>query len=133
MVAQGKLGRRLACVPLAGIAAILPGCLKRTIAISSDPPGALVWLNDVEVGRTPLETDFTFYGTYDVRIRKEGYEPLVTTREARTPIYEIPPLDGVTEAIPGTHSVRIEWFFALAPTAEAQAKAANDQVAKESA
>lgn len=117
---------------LAG-AATLPGCIKRTISITSEPSGALVWLNDVEVGRTPLETDFTHFGKYDVRLRLPGYEPLNTTREARAPLYEVPPADAVAEAIPGTQSSRIDWFFPLTPTPEAQAIAAKDQAAREAA
>src|SRR5215471_15531012 len=72
---------------------VLPGCLERTITITSEPPDAIVWLNDVEVGRTPLKTGFTFYGDYDVRLRKEGYEPVQTHRETDTPIYEFAPID----------------------------------------
>lgn len=44
------------------------GCVQRTITITSNPTGALVHLNDEEVGRTPLTVPFTFYGTYDVRV-----------------------------------------------------------------
>ncbi len=39
------------------------GCVQRTITITSDPPGALVWLNDREIGRTPLDVNFVYYGT----------------------------------------------------------------------
>ncbi len=49
----------------------LTGCVERTISISSEPSGALVHLNDEEVGRTPLTVPFTFYGTYSVRVTHE--------------------------------------------------------------
>jgi hypothetical protein len=92
---------RLAPAALAAaLLVFLPGCLKRTIYVTSEPPGALVWLNDVEVGRTPLETDFTFYGEYSVRLRKPGFEPIVTTRHATLPAYEWPVVDLATEAWP---------------------------------
>ncbi len=48
------------------------GCVERTITITSDPPYALVWLNDEEIGRTPVTVPFTFYGKYDVRLIHEG-------------------------------------------------------------
>lgn len=99
-------------------AAVLSGCLERTIHVTSDPPGALVWLNDVEVGRTPLETDFTFYGEYAVRIRKEGYEPITTTRLAKMPAYEWPAVDLVSETWPQKISTDIRWHFDLVPAAE---------------
>jgi PEGA domain len=109
----------LAGAVLAGACALcLGGCLKRTIAVTTEPPGALVWLNDVEVGRTPLETDFTFYGTYDVRIRREGYEPISTSAKARPPVQELPGIDLAAEALPvQLHNV-VRWHWTLTPLAE---------------
>jgi hypothetical protein len=94
------------------------GCIQRTLVITSEPEGAIVWLNDVEVGRTPLETGFTFYGNYDVRLRKEGYEPLVTHKVASTPLYEYPPIDFVVMALPWRTETRIKWHFELERKAE---------------
>src|SRR5258706_9997592 len=54
--------------------ALVAGCVERTMTIKSDPPGALVYLNDREIGRTPVTRDFTWYGDYQVEIRKDGYE-----------------------------------------------------------
>jgi hypothetical protein len=101
-------------------AALLGGCLKKTIQVTSEPEGALVWINDVEVGRTPLETEFTFYGTYDVRVRREGYEPLITHESADSPVYAVPPLDLVTEAAPFKVENLIRWHYVLTPVAEAR-------------
>lgn len=39
------------------------------MTIGSDPPGALVWVNDVEVGRTPVTVPFEWYGDYDLKFR----------------------------------------------------------------
>lgn len=108
----------IACSLLLVAAAAVPGCLKRTIHVTTEPPGALVWLNDVEVGRTPLETDFTYFGVYSVRIRKEGFEPVTTTRRAAMPVYEWPVVDLAAEAWPRTIETDIRWHFDLAPTAE---------------
>jgi hypothetical protein len=94
------------------------GCLKRTISVTTDPPGALVWINDVEVGRTPLETDFTYYGDYDVRLRREGYEPIVTHANADTPVQELPGIDLVSEVLPvRLHNV-VQWHWDLVPVVE---------------
>jgi len=110
--------RFLASAAALACAAAVPGCLERTIHVTSDPPGALVWLNDVEVSRTPLETDFTFYGEYAVRVRKEGYEPIMTTRLAKMPAYEWPAVDLVAEAWPQKITTDICWHFDLVPAAE---------------
>src|SRR5688500_18580755 len=54
------------------------GCVVREMVIDSEPRGALVYLNDQEIGRTPLTKEFTWYGTYDAVVRLEGYETLKT-------------------------------------------------------
>lgn len=99
----------------------LGGCLKRTIHVTSEPPGALVWINDVEVGRTPLKTDFTHYGTYDVRVRREGYEPILVKQKANAPVYELPPLDIAAEAVPAKLHNVVKWHYVLLPVVEAGA------------
>lgn len=95
---------------------VLGGCLERRIHVTSDPPGAAVTINDVEVGRTPLKTGFKYYGTYDVRIRKEGHEPIWTPRTANTPLWEVPPVDLVATALPIRIENEVSWHFDLAPT-----------------
>jgi len=75
------------------LAPTLAGCLRRSVALTSDPPGAVVRINDEEVGRTPVNAEFKYYGAYDVRVRKEGYEPIATSERLWTPWYEFPPLD----------------------------------------
>ena len=79
-------------VVLVAVALVLGACarVERRITITSEPSGAIVSLNDTEVGRTPVEVDFTYFGVYDVRLRKEGYEPIVTTAEAKAPLHEQP-------------------------------------------
>ncbi|MEM6393348.1 MAG: PEGA domain-containing protein [Planctomycetota bacterium] len=88
------------------------GCVERTIEITSEPSGALVYLNDEEVGRTPLEVPFTFYGVYDVRLEREGYEPKWTTGEAAAPWWDYPGPDLLAELVPGLAS-RVAWHYAL--------------------
>lgn len=103
------------------VAGSLGGCLERTVTITSDPPGALVVLNDVEVGRTPVTTGFTYYGDFDVRLRKEGYEPLVTHHSASAPIYEYPPFDLGATAWPGRITTDRHWHFVLTPSPDPKA------------
>lgn len=112
---------------VAALAPLLGGCAQRSISITSTPPGALVYLNDQEVGRTPLDVDFRFYGTYDVRLVLPGHEPLLTSREAAAPWYEYPGPDLLAAAFP----VRTElaWHFELQPVAEAGDKEAAQAAA----
>lgn len=96
----------------------LAGCLERRVSITSDPVGAIVFINDVELGRTPLEAEFTYYGEYDVRVEKPGYEPLRTHATASAPLYEYPPFDLVATAIPADIETVVPWHFVLQPALE---------------
>lgn len=100
---------------VAGAAALAGvGCVERTVSITSDPSGALVTLNDEEVGRTPLTVPFTFYGVYDVRLEREGYQPLWVQKNAKAPWWENPGPDLFAEAVPGAKS-KVQWHFDLEP------------------
>ncbi len=107
---------RILTLVLMGGAALLGGCRSKQVVITSNPPGATVMLNDVEVGRTPTTAGFTHYGVYDVLLTLEGYEPLRTEARASAPVYDWPPLDLVTAPIPGETTIR--WHFTLQPALE---------------
>jgi len=76
------------------------GCVERTLTISSTPPGALVTLNDMEIGRTPLSKRFVWYGTFDVQVRKEGYQTLNTATPVIAPWWQWLGFDLVAELVP---------------------------------
>lgn len=95
---------------------VLGGCIQRRIVVTSQPPGALVWINDVEIGRTPAETSFTFYGAYDVRLEMPGFEPVHTSRRTKAPMHEYPGPDLIASALPKKFETVIEWHFDLVPT-----------------
>ncbi len=103
------------CVAALAVAALLTACQDRRIFITSEPTGARVILNDAEVGTTPCEVNFTYFGTYDVRLRKDGYEPLVTKAEAKAPPHEWPGVDLAAMAVPVEKTTRIQWHFKMEP------------------
>lgn len=90
--------RLLAVSAIALLAAT--GCVRRQLSVTSEPAGALVYLNDREAGRTPFTTDFVWYGTYDVVVRKEGYEPLNAKSRVLAPWWGWPPFDLFAEMMP---------------------------------
>jgi hypothetical protein len=104
--------RLTALIAIALASGLSLGCVERRLVITSDPAGALVYLNDQEVGRTPLEVPFTWYGTYDVRLEREGYTTLQTEREAERPWWETPGPDLLAEAIPDKR-VEIAWHLEM--------------------
>ena len=92
------------------------GCVRRTITISTEPPQALVFLNDQEIGRSAVTTDFLWYGDYDVIIRKEGFETLKTHWDINAPWYQVIPLDFFAEVLwPGHLHDRHSRHFVLEP------------------
>lgn len=96
--------------------AVLPsvsGCVRRTVEITSTPSGALVLVNDREVGRTPATIEIDHYGEYDVQVRLEGFEPLDTSARAVAPPWDWVGVDLFAELLPGTYISRNRWHFAL--------------------
>lgn len=85
-----------------GIFAIESGCVQRRMTIRSNPPGAMVYVDDYPLGPTPISTDFTYYGTRKIRLVKDGYETLTVMQPFPMPWYQVPPADFITEnLVPG--------------------------------
>ena len=106
------------CVAVCAAGLTGVGCVERRIEITSEPAGALVWVNDQQVGRTPTQASFLYHGVYDVRLQLDGFEPLVTEAEASPPIYEHAPLDLVAEMVPARIQNVQHWHFVLEPSLE---------------
>jgi hypothetical protein len=73
------------------------GCVRRRLNVRTNPPGALVYVDNQQVGTSPCGVDFTYYGTREIRMIKPGYETLTVNQPIPTPWYQIPPLDFVSE------------------------------------
>ncbi|MFM9059822.1 MAG: PEGA domain-containing protein [Planctomycetaceae bacterium] len=84
-------------IAIALVLALAAGCVQRRMTIRSNPPGALVYVDDYQIGTTPVSHDFVYYGTRKVRLVKDGYETLTVRQPIPLPWYEIFPLDFVTE------------------------------------
>lgn len=82
---------------------ILPacGCMHRRMTITSDPPGAMVYIDNHEIGQTPISHDFTYYGTRKFRLEMDGYETVNELREIKPPWYQVPPLDFFSDNLAG--------------------------------
>ncbi|MFM8803178.1 MAG: PEGA domain-containing protein [Planctomycetia bacterium] len=86
-----------ACLLLLVATCPAAGCVQRRMTIRSNPPGALVYVDDYQIGTTPVSTDFIYYGTRKIRLVKDGYETLTVRQPFPLPWYEVFPLDFVTE------------------------------------
>ena len=107
------------------------GCVERKLTINTEPQGAVVVLNDEEIGVSPVTTSFEWYGDFSVRISKEGFETLKTHRDLQRPWYDIFPFDFFAEIIyPGRIVDSYVWAFTLTeqkqPTREELIKNARE-------
>jgi len=94
----------------------LCGCVERKLTINTDPKGALVVLNDEEIGESPVTVNFNWYGDYCIRISKEGCETLNTHRELKGPWYDHFPWDFFAQIVNPNRVVDwYEWSFELEP------------------
>jgi hypothetical protein len=93
------------------------GCVERKLTVTSEPEGALVYLNNQEIGRTPVTRDFTWYGNYDVQLRQEGYETLKTQHYVVAPWWQWVPLDVLPELTPWRWKDHRTMSFAMRPAA----------------
>ena len=113
--AKYNVARRIAFPAAAVFLLIAPACVERTVSINTEPQGATIILNDQEVGKSPVKVPFTWYGDYDIVIRKHGYQTIETHHRIKTPWYQYPIIDLFAEAlIPFTvHDDRVLETFAL--------------------
>ena len=105
----------LFCILIVGVA----GCVERKLTINTNPAGAQVFLNDEEIGVSPVTTSFNWYGDYNITIRKQGCETLQTHRKLQAPLNDFFPFDFVTQILyPGRIVDSQEWSFDLKPQKE---------------
>ncbi len=82
------------------VSLVAPGCVQRRMTIRTNPPGALVYVDDYYIGTTPVSTDFVYYGRRKIRVIKDGYETLtIPEYPIQPPFYEVFPLDFIAENI----------------------------------
>ncbi|MDO4628922.1 MAG: PEGA domain-containing protein [Planctomycetia bacterium] len=89
--------RKVCCLVLCLTILTTCGCLRRRMTINSNPPGATVYVDGHQIGKTPVSTDFTYYGTRNIRLEMDNYQTMVVKQKVAPPWYEFPPLDFFTE------------------------------------
>ncbi|MBS3734319.1 MAG: PEGA domain-containing protein [Phycisphaerae bacterium] len=95
------------------LAVAASGCIERKLQLTSDPPGATVWVSGVEVGTTPVTTPFTWHGEYEIIVRHEGYDTVKAARNVPPRIYEVPPLDLLSALAPWTYHDTRHFHFTM--------------------
>lgn len=101
---------------LAAVVLLTGGCVERRLTIVTEPSDAVVWLNDEEVGTTPVTVNFNWYGDYNVRIEKSGYDILNTHCAMERPLHDKFPFDFFAEVLwPKQIVDEYTWTFELQP------------------
>ncbi|UUO07702.1 PEGA domain-containing protein [Blastopirellula sp. J2-11] len=75
------------------------GCVRRRMNIRTNPPGAVVYVDDQEVGVTPVSASYVHYGTREIRLEKDGYESVSKLHTFKAPWYEYPVLEFFSENV----------------------------------
>jgi hypothetical protein len=103
-------------VILVGMLLTMAGCVERKLTINTNPAGAQVFLNDEEIGVSPVTTSFRWYGDYNITIRKQDCETLQAHRKLESPWFDYFPFDFVMQVLyPGRIVDSYEWSFDLKP------------------
>lgn len=109
-------------IPLIGIICItlmlagLIGCAERQITIRSEPPGAKVIIDNEDKGLTPVTFPFTYYGTYQLALEKEGYQTLKTMLPVSPGFIHVFPVDFFLMLVPYPFIDNYEAFLIMEKT-----------------
>ncbi|MGQ0633548.1 MAG: PEGA domain-containing protein [Planctomycetaceae bacterium] len=71
--------------------------MHRRLTVRSEPAGAAVLIDGEEVGFTPVSIDYTYYGTREITLVKDGYRTATLFQKVPTPWYQVLPLEFVTD------------------------------------
>jgi len=114
------------------LAALLAGCVKRTIVVESEPPGARVWVNEHRLEKpTPVEYPFITHGRYKIRVEKSGFQAVTAREMVRAPVYQWIPLDLIFDVlVPFTLQDKHVFKYRLtpAPSTEGALPATQEEV-----
>lgn len=93
--------RRNARLALASMLLTLPatGCVRRRLTVRTNPPGAVVSVDNQVIGASPAASTFVYYGTREIRVERDGYRTETIRRQLNPPWYQYPPLDFITETL----------------------------------
>ncbi len=77
----------------------MTGCLRKRMTVRTSPPGAMAYIDKNPIGLTPVSTSFTYYGTRNIELVRDGYRTEKFLRRISPPWYAIPPLDFFSETL----------------------------------
>lgn len=75
------------------------GCVRRRMEIRTNPAGASVYVDKKFIGNSPISTSFTYYGTREIEVVRDGFRTEKIFKKMSPPWYQIPPIDFVSEVL----------------------------------
>ena len=95
--------------------------MQRRLIVRSQPEGAFVTIDNQPIGYTPLKVPFTYYGTRDIQLEKDGFKTIKVRERVRAPWYEKVPLSFIADNFAG-REIRDERLldFELEPRTQVQ-------------
>lgn len=91
--------RLILFIVLATLWSCQAGCnsVKRRIIVRTQPEGALVSIDRQPIGYSPVSVPFTYYGTREIQLEKDGYQTIRVTERLAPPVYDSFPLSFLSE------------------------------------
>jgi hypothetical protein len=75
------------------------GCVRRRMTVRTEPPGALVSVDNQIIGTSPVASPFTYYGTREIRVERDGFRTEVLREKLDPPWYQLPVIDFFAETM----------------------------------
>lgn len=72
------------------------GCVQRRLVVRSQPEGALVTIDNHVVGHTPVSVPFTYFGTRQIQLERDGFKTVKVKERLRPNWYDIFPISFLT-------------------------------------
>ena len=94
-----SIQQRTAWLLLALSTLAFSGCVRRRMTVRTNPPGAVVSVDNQVIGTTPAATSFVYYGVREFRIEKDGFRTETLRRRFLPPWYQWPGIDFVAETL----------------------------------
>ena len=88
MVKSHPARRRLAGLLLLPSVVLFSGCVVRRYTVRTDPPGALVIVNDEALGPSPASRSFEYYGDRRITLVLDGYETKTIIQPINAPWWD---------------------------------------------
>ena len=105
-----------AALALLSLVADAAGCVERRMTVRSNPPGAAVYVDDYQIGTTPVAVNYTYYGTRKIRLVKDGFETLTVYQPMPAPWYQYFGIDFFSENIwPGKIRDERSYDYQMSP------------------